>query len=611
MCGIAGFIDVKVGLIQAQEQIEIMLESMRHRGPDYRGTYFNQGLALGHNRLAIVDLSEEGNQPMLKYGLSIVFNGEIYNYIELRQELLLAGYSFSSQSDTEVILVSYKHWGVKCVEKFNGMWAFAIWDEETRELFCSRDRFGIKPFYYISVGDRFYFASEYKALKNTPLFRNDLNLNQVSRSLQLGWCTYKDETYYNCISQLEAGNNLFVKEGKVQISEYWAIGSGRYKYIDHETSVKDFKGLLEDAVKIHMRSDVEVAVCLSGGIDSSSLTGIIGKLYPDLKFHTFSIYYDGPGEVDERPFIDEVVGSNKNIIPHYYKPDKSVIPDFFSEVVDKSDVPITGSSPISHFYLVKKIHESGIKVVLDGQGADEYLAGYNPAYYRWIADELRRLNLIKSIQNLNSAGIQKELKFSDLIKYFGKSFLSSIKNEVELVNMEYEKYYPFLVNKEFLKNKAVNLTNYGSNRLDNYLYQAMTQTSLPTILHYVDRMTMSHSVESRVPLLDHRLVDFAFSLPSKEKLHKGVTKKILREAAIDVLPTKIYNRKDKKGFVTPGEDVWLRGKLSWLLDVDYKNLNYIDKIKATKLIENYKNGDNSSSRIVWRLCLLNYWQKNQ
>jgi asparagine synthase (glutamine-hydrolysing) len=608
MCGIAGFID-ELHKEDRRMLIEGMLDCIAHRGPDYRGVLITENVALGHNRLAIVDLSSDGNQPMSKFDLNIVYNGEVYNYVELRNELVKLGYSFFSSSDTEVILTAYYEWGAECVQKFEGMWAFAIWDEKKRELFCSRDRFGIKPFYYILKNGSFYFASEYKALKKSPRFSNELNFNQVARGLQLGWCTYHEETYYKDIHQIEAGSNLIFKNGELSKYKYWEIGSSRYDYVDHETAKNDFRILLEDAVYKHMRSDVEIAVCLSGGIDSSSLTGLILHLFPDLKFQTYSIYYDGEGEVDERDFINDVTNRSKNIIPHLYKPDNKVIPDFFNDVVDKADVPITGSSPVSHYYLVKKIRENGIKVVLDGQGADEYLAGYIPAYYRWIGQDIKALKLLDVFRKMKNVTNEKELSLLNSCSYFGKSLLSALNSESSLLNLEYQRYYPFLVKSDYLNSQELNFVEFNGNRLDDYLFHAIYESSLPTILHYVDRMTMSFSVESRVPLLDHRLVDFAFSLPAHEKINGGVTKSILRESVKDLLPPKVYYRKDKKGFVTPGEDKWLRGDFCWLLDIDFKKLEFIDAEKAKKLLLDYKKGNNRNARLVWRLVLLNYWNK--
>ncbi|MEO8087653.1 MAG: hypothetical protein ABI763_12575, partial [Bacteroidota bacterium] len=215
MCGIAGFFDPQITNAGAEGTLERMLQSIAHRGPDARGKKIEMPLALGHNRLSIIDLSADGNQPMEYFDSVIIFNGEIYNYIEVREALKQKGYSFKTQSDTEVILAAYREYGKDCVQHFMGMWSFALWDKKEKLLFCSRDRFGIKPFYYIQSGGRFYFGSEYKALKQSPLFSNELNLAQVSRGLQLGWICYEDETYYNKIKSLPASHNLVYSNGKL------------------------------------------------------------------------------------------------------------------------------------------------------------------------------------------------------------------------------------------------------------------------------------------------------------------------------------------------------------------------------------------------------------
>jgi asparagine synthase (glutamine-hydrolysing) len=607
MCGIAGYIDTTISNEARDPLLEKMLESIAHRGPDARGKWFDGPVALGHNRLAIIDLSDDGLQPMHREHLHLIYNGEIYNYIEIKEELQKLGYTFKSHSDSEVILVAYQEWGAKCVLRFVGMWSFAIWNSNTRELFCSRDRFGIKPFYYIQDGSRFYFGSEYKLLRQTPVFRSDLNMNQVARSLQLGWSTYADETYFSCIQQLEAAHNLTISSKGISIERYWDIEANRYNYTGSEKAHYDFRELLRDATRIHMRSDVEVAVCLSGGIDSSSLCSLIAEGNPNSRFHTFSIYYDGEGEVDERSFIAKVTDKYPQIISHLHRPDLKNVDEIFQDVIEKSDVPITGSSPVSHYYLVQQIKKAGIKVVLDGQGADEYLGGYVMAFYRKIADDLRAGRMSKVYKTLAAFHAKLDQPYSKLPDFFAKGLLCAVKNENDLFNFEFEKYYPFAVRKELLQGVPVQLKEYGNSKLDNYLYNALYYTSLPTILHYVDRMTMSGSIESRVPFLDHRLVEFSFSLPAEEKIRLVQTKSILRNAVKDILPKEIYERKDKKGFVTPGEDKWLRGPMKHLLDLNFSRLDFLDKDKVNGIIGRYKNGRNHDSRLVWRLAMLNYW----
>lgn len=611
MCGISGFIDSNLSNEQAERTIGSMLESIAHRGPDARSTWINLPVVLGHNRLSIIDLSPDGIQPMHYFDSAIVFNGEIYNYIEVREELIQKGYKFSTQSDTEVILAAYREYGTSCVDKFLGMWAFALWDKKKNELFCSRDRFGIKPFYYILENGRFYFGSEYKALKQSPLFTNDLNLDQVSRGLQLGWVCYGDETYYSCVKSIPAASNLIVKDGNVKLERYWNVSQPSNLIHDEEEAKHKLLSLLRDSVSIHMRSDVEIAICLSGGIDSSSLSSLIATQFPSQKFKSYSIYFEGKNEVDERPFINEVIQKYPSIVPSYYQPTHSEMLERFHSIMHQVDVPSTGSSNFSHSYLIEKIHSDGIKVVIDGQGADEYLAGYMHSIYRNNADSIRSLRLGEFLTSSNSVRRYQHQGITDVLTSFGKTALSVISDEMSLYSLEYKKYLPFAMKKELLKGIPFDLEgDFKGNRLNEFLYQLLFTSSLPTILHYVDRMTMSHSVESRVPLLDHRLVEYGFSLGNELKIHNGVTKHVLRESVKDILPKKIYKRMDKKGFVTPGEVNWLRGPMKNLLEIDYNKLDFLNKNTVKNVIDKYKNGDNKNSKLVWRLATLNYWINN-
>ena len=611
MCGIAGFIDVTLKNDEAERIISEMLQSISHRGPDATEKWCELPVILGHNRLSIIDLSTDGNQPMHYHDAAIVFNGEIYNYIEIREQLKTEGYSFKTQSDTEVILASYRAYGRDCVKKFLGMWAFALWDKKSKELFCSRDRFGIKPFYYISEGPKFYFGSEYKALKKSPVFSNDLNLDQVSRGLQLGWVCYEDETYYSKLKSLPAASNIIYKNGKIEIEKYWDLnGSSRIQTQSLEETKEKLFDLLKSSVSMHMRSDVEIAICLSGGIDSSCLTGLISNLYPTKSFRSYSIYYSGENEVDERPFINSVIDRYPQIKPNYFQPSPENVIERFHKIMYQVDIPSTGSSNFSHYFLMEQIHNQNIKVVVDGQGADEYLAGYMHSMYRYNADCIRSFSFKKLALNIfRSTSFQND-NARKLFENLGKSTLSFFLNEMKLYSFEYRNYFPFVskMNKDHIPFQLNNPSHYNS--LNSFLYNLLFTTSLPTILHYVDRMTMAHSVESRVPLLDHRLIEFAFNLKNDFKINKGVTKYILRESVKDILPSKVYNRRDKKGFVTPGEINWLRGPMKELLNLDYKRLEFLDKEKIIGIIKSYQNGNNKNSKLVWRLATLNYWMKN-
>ena len=585
-----------------------MLESIAHRGPDARGSWHEDAVALGHNRLSIIDLSEEANQPMFRQNLVIIFNGEIYNYIEIRDRLLKEGYVFQTKSDTEVILASYQKWGPDCVKEFVGMWSLVIWDKKEKSLFVSRDRFGIKPFYFIQQGDRFYFASEYKALKKSPLFKNDLNMQQVSRGLQMGWTCYHDETYFERIKALPAAHNLILYNGSVTVTPYWDIETGKYSELSFEEKKDTFSRLFSESIRLHMRSDVTVASCLSGGLDSSAIVSMVQQQQPGTKYKTFSIYYEGKDDVDERPFIEEVISKYPGLEPFYYSPTEQDVKESFHHALFHADVPCTGSSFISQYFLMKLIGRNKVKVVLDGQGSDEYLAGYMHTFYRIIADLLRRGQIGKAVALTRDVNQKIGSGTAKTLAHFGKSFLCAVNHEQQLYELEYRNYFPFLSND---KNPAVfNLKQVKGNRTDNFLYHQVFSASLPSLLQYEDRNSMAFSIESRVPFLDHRLVEFAFGLKNEDKIRETETKYILRKAMAGILPKAIEERKDKKGFVTPGENKWLRGPLSHLIEDDFKVPGFLNKKLADQLIKQYKQGDNSKAQIVWRLATLNYWIKN-
>lgn len=581
---------------------------MAHRGPDARQTWCEAPYYFGHNRLSIIDLSADGTQPLENFDAVITFNGEVYNYIELRAELEQKGYRFKTKTDTEVILACYRAYGTDCVLKFLGMWAFAIYDRLNNSVFCSRDRFGIKPFYYFNGPSGFYFASEYKAFYPVPSFSKDPNLAQISRGLQLGWLCYKDETFFSHLKSIPPGHNLIWKNGKYEISQYWdlTLSSSLDDKSDEEV-ISGFRALIDDSVRLHMRSDVEVAVCLSGGIDSSVLASSIGRQYPGQPFRTFSIYYDGKDEVDERPFMKEVVNQYPAIIPDYYSPPRDEVFAQLDQIIYMADVPITGSSNISHYFLTERIHKRNIKVVLDGQGVDEYLGGYGHSWYRFLADLAKNLRILKMASEVSFFKKYQQAGPGSIFSLLGKSALSLVKGENALYNFEYKHYFPNMMKAG--AHAPLQIPDVEGNKLQQFSYQLLFYSSLPTILHYVDRMTMAHSLESRVPFLDHRLVEYAYNLSNRFKIHNGITKPLIRDAAKDILPAKIYERKDKKGFVTPGETSWLRNQLSPLLDINYAKLDFVDRKNATQAVQSYKAGDNKNAKLVWRLAMLNRWME--
>ncbi len=611
MCGIAGFIDGKLSGEAQKGTIEAMLNSIMHRGPDYSGHWQQNELVLGHNRLSIIDLSAAAHQPFhyewQGRKVSLAFNGEVYNYKEIRRELEAEDYAFATTSDTEVICAAYLHWGESCVTHFMGMWAFAIWDHQDRKLFCSRDRFGIKPFYYQSEGSRFYFASEYKALKLSPLFKADYNANHFYRFLQLGWQTYADETFYARIKALPEAHNLVYKEGKLQVYRYWDLSLQQEK-IPFAEAQERWRELFMDSLQLHMRADTPVGACLSGGLDSSAICSAVGKLYPDLNFKTFTIYYGGKDEVDERPWAKMVTDAYPNLDPYDYSPQGDELLEEFETFFSYFDVPPGGSSPLSQYFVMKLAKQHGMKVLLDGQGADEYLAGYDHSFYRLAAGSLLGLKPISFVRELQAFQALRPRSAMAHLGSYGKSVFAAMTSENTLYQTEYRKFYPFLGAQESPNPQLWQPA--GGSRLNQFLYQLTSRTSLPSLLHNEDRNSMAFSIESRVPFLDHRLVEYSFSLPDSYKLQMGWSKRILRESMRGIMPAPIIDRKDKKGFVTPGESKWLRGAFKPLLQETLKGETpFLADTKVKELIKDYQSGNNKNARLVWRLAMLDKWVK--
>ena len=604
MCGISGFYDASGN----PELLETMLQTMTHRGPDYGGAYHNSPLGFAHNRLYIIDLDKRSHQPFHYLHISIILNGEIYNYIELKKELEAAGFHFSTSSDTEVAAAAYLAWGEHCVDHFIGMWAFAIWDTKAQRLVCSRDRFGIKPLYYIHSGNRLFFASEYKPLKKCPLFTPDLNINQIARGLQLGWSFFEEETYFNCIKRLPAAHNLTFDGKQLNIYSYWDINTAAKTTLSKQERFEQFRLLFTDSVRLQMRSDVKVGSCLSGGLDSSAIVSAASTLFPDLPLDTFTIYYDGEKEVDERPWVEQVLIQYPNLRPHTYKPHEDELSEAFELVNYHADVPLAGSSYLSQYFVMKLASQNQVKVLLDGQGSDEYLGGYLHSFDRLIGNMLSGGRFLAAAISLQQHAKKHELSIQQALYTASKSLISAFSSENKFYQFAYKHQFPQLIH---LKEKEVPFIlrhQKGQSRFDEFLYHLVFSSSLPALLHFEDRNSMAFSIESRVPFLDHRLVEFSFSLPDEDKIFKGETKHILRHSLRGILPDAISNRQDKKGFVTPGEEKWLRGPLKHLLEMNFRDYEFIDNNLVLNILSDYKNGK-PNSKIVWRLAALHFWLK--
>lgn len=609
MCGIAGFYDPYLSQSEKDFTIHKMLFSINHRGHDFSGVQVSGDFVLGHNRLSIIDITDEANQPFDYKNYTIVYNGEVYNYIEIREELENLGHQFRTHSDTEVILHAYEVWREKCVEKFMGMWAFAILDKSDNSLFCSRDRFGIKPFYYIFENNRFYFASEIKALKLTQIFKNDLNLAQIDRFLTLGLVEYRDQRWYKQLKALEPSRNLVLRNGKAEITQYWRLKSSKSE-ISFSEAVTEVHSLLRRSVQQHLRSDVKVGVCLSGVIDSSILASMISK-YFTFDFEAYNVYYDGKGDTDERKWVKDVVNMYPNINPHYITPSDDDIRDAFEKMVHIQDGPYPGSGVLSQYFLFRAASQDQVKVMIDGQGADEYFGGYTNFYPYYFSFLMRSGKFQKLASEIEIYAANNGLSLASKLMLYGRAFRKMFIPYEQLKKAELQ-----AVNK-FMKNPIDHTFDFVDNSYvswyDTVFLQHIRLLVLPNLLHFEDRNSMAFTIESRVPYLDHRLVEYVFNLPFDYKMSNGFTKYLLRESAKEITPESVLKRTDKRGFTTPGETKWLRNQLSHLLEKD--NLKYIkgvcDMPKVYKLVKDFKNGKISESSNLWKLVTLNEWMKHQ
>ena len=606
MSGIAGLVDPSLDREQGKVLLTAMIESIRHRGPDHSAQWIDLPVLLGHNRLSAIDLSAAAGQPMEYGDLTIVCDGEVYNYVEVRNELTNKGHRFRTTSDTEVVLVAYAEWGSACVTRFVGVWAFAIWDKRRRELFCSRDRFGIKPFYYIHAGDRFYFGSEYKALRVSPLFSDTLNDRQVSRGLFLPVVAYRDETYFERLNVLPERTNLLFKDGAVSRSEYWDLDPSTRPHGSFDDKKGRFLELFRDSVKLQMRSDVEVGGCLSGGLDSSAIASVVAQDFGGRQYRTVTIYYENKvHQMDERDWVRKVTAAFPSIDPIYCSPSDDEIRSSLDQMMWLHEAPIRSSSAVSYFFLMKLAARCGLRVMLDGLGADAYLAGSSTNVERLIGGYLRKLRIVKALKAVQEGAFSQSVGRRGLAY---RGLRSAVRRDQHLYAAAYRDRCSSLGVDGDL---AFELRDVGGSRLKQHLYHLLFSLTLPSMLHNLDRMSMASSIQSRLPFLDHRLVEFTFSLPDDDLVRMGQTKYILRSSLNGLLPKAIADRMDKQGLTGREIVAWLRGPLRHLIEspIDFDRLRFLNREKTNELIERFKNGGVAPVDLLWRLVSLNYWLK--
>ncbi|MGE3807429.1 MAG: asparagine synthase (glutamine-hydrolyzing) [Gemmataceae bacterium] len=621
MCGLAGAFHLrKQGIRDLETQLRVMNELLQHRGPDGAGQWQHHGgfVGVAHRRLSIIDIAA-GAQPMTDgSGNWVVFNGEIYNYLELRDEIGVD--RFATNSDTETILHAYRKWGENCVDRFRGMFAFALWDEQQQKLFCARDRFGIKPFYYTRIGDVVYFASEVKALLPfVPRIETDLDGLRDYLTLQL---CLQGKTLFKGVQELLPGHVLTATHGTLQTRRYWQV----YYHLDWDHTEKYFEErlseLLTDSVAFHKRSDVPIGGYISGGLDSS-IVACLATHDQSGQFEGFTGKFDVSDKYDESPYAREVARFRQFPLHEINITFRDFI-DNIEKVIYHLDYPVAGPGSFPQF-MVSRLAKTRRKVVLGGQGGDEIFGGYVRyliAYFEQcikaaIDGTMHNGNFVVTYESI-IPNLVTLRQYKPMLQEFWRDGLfdnidrryfrlinraPSLGSEVnwDVFDKKYDVFDTF--RQVFLAD------NVGKESYFDSMTHFDFKTLLPALLQVEDRVSMAHGVESRVPFLDHPLVEFAATMPANVKFNNGAMKHVLRNATRSHLPPAILQRKDKMGFPVPLTE-WIRKEAR----------EFVNDILSTKkaltrdVIDNRQvaaqlASEAQFSRKVWGLLSLEIWQQ--
>lgn len=614
MCGICGMIE-KTEPENGADFIKKMSDLIFHRGPDSAGFHLEPPVYFGHRRLSIIDLNSSAGQPLQNNHCVLIFNGEIYNYHELRQEL--TEYPFCTQGDTEVILAAWQRWGESCVEHLRGMWAFALYDKKKNCVFCSRDRFGIKPFYYFEQSEYFAFASEIKQFTCLPGWKATANHNRLLDFLLLELMDHTSETMFQGVSQLLPGHNLTydLAQHTYNLSRYYDVDKASQSLFsgDYSEACHSFFKIAEESIWEHLQADVSVGSCLSGGLDSSTIVSLvhrqlIGK--NDSRQLTVSACSPDP-KTDEQEYMDEII-HHLHLESHKVWPKADELLKCIERITWHQDEPFPSTSIFAQWKVFEEASVQGSKVMLDGQGADEILAGYSGVYGIFLAELVRKgklKTLTAEIQTLHSdCGFSLHqlaiLIIAELMPRRLKGWIRG-QNRSGLAGFVY-------VDKAYRKANVAPLYKNQMKTMREYAVWMLQTTSLPKLLHFEDRDSMAFSVEARVPFLDHRLVETALEMPTRYKVHDGYTKRVLRDAMTGILPEKIKNRRSKLGFETP-ESLWIRENpevFRQLYEAGLKALgSLVDTNRALQWYARETRIGQNVDRGVWRIISIGIWAK--
>jgi asparagine synthase (glutamine-hydrolysing) len=625
MCGIYG----SIGFAPDEARIDIVA----NRGPDGRGwqefTSPVGPVALGHRRLAIIDVRDVGLQPMVDCSgrFHLVFNGELYNYLELRDELKASGEIFRTETDSEVLLRAYAVWGEAALNRFRGMFAFLIWDEHKKRMFVARDRFGIKPLYMFNGARGVAFASEIKQLLGLPGLSGRMNIARVHDFLASGISDHTAETMFDGVTQLRAGECAVIEmdcTGTIALRLrrwYEIMDPDRRLVLSEDEAAERFRALLTDSVRVHLRSDVPVGSCLSGGLDSSSIVCLMAEMLvaqnSGARVNTVSACYVEKS-IDEKPFMDAVV-ARSGALPHYIFPRADDVFAHASEITWHQDEPFGSTSIFAQWCVFAEAKRVGIKVMLDGQGADEQLAGYHASFAYYLANLMRHGRLLTAARTLRQRSETHGAPISDQVKHMIVALLPS------WLAARLRRQRRALAEHDWLASNGENSDNpHGAlesarvllglpaiKDLATYCYALTFASNLQMLLHWEDRNSMAHSVEARVPFVDHPLVEFSLQLGNDHKIVGSDTKRVLRGAMSNILPPNVRDRRDKLGFATP-EQGWFRGPLKQFvrqgIEATLDRYPELFNKKGTRyLAQTMLNGARPVDFTLWRIINLGIW----
>ena len=625
MCGICGIYHFHKDRLVDLLSLSNMTSTIRHRGPDDEGIFVDQNLGLGHRRLSIIDLSPLGRQPMTTEDgrYSIVYNGEIYNYLELRQYLVSKGYRFRSHTDTEVLLNLYVEEGHKCLYRLNGMFAFAIWDRVGRTLFAARDRFGIKPFYYASVAGTFIFASEIKSLFQAGVLRPEMNHDGLIDYLTFQFCL-NDKTLFQQVYKLLPGHSLMIgADGDIHIHKYWDLDFTVDSHHTEEYFQHQLLRLIEDSVRIQLRADVPVGSHLSGGLDSSTVACLASTLL-DSPIHTFSGGFRDGHQYDETQFA-RIVADTARAEHHEIFPTEEDFVRVMPKLIYHMDEPAAGPGLFPQFF-VSELASRHVKVVLGGQGGDEIFGGYTRYLIAYLEECIR--GGIEGTQEDNKYVVTFESILPNLTQLQGYQPLLRYFWQDGIFDSPEKRYFRLIMRSDgvremispdwFQQQSGYNVfeafaAEFSSGETHSYINR-MTRfdlkTLLPALLHVEDRMSMAVSLESRVPLLDHRIAELVASMPPMIKYAGGRSKYIFRQVVQHVVPNAILERKDKMGFPVPLSEWYKKGPVrdfvcDTLLGTKARFRGFLQVAQVESLLQS----ERAYGRSLWGLLSLELWMQ--